>query len=354
MEQHKKALGTASKVGGGPASKVPARACEGTGDCLAVGRPHACSSSANGWLAVVCLGASSLSTVCRNCQHCIQTHEGRRPCCLQMLAEPKADRVEAWCYKAMALVCMQNWDLAIQVDSGTHCPHGLLPDLPASAQTMCSAQQFQDTCCCQRPLPCWAEHATLTPEHGIGQVSTDACPTSTSPCSDLSSKLVLEACPQTCRIASTIQNDDPCATQLLDFTRLTKLTIELMVSQAARDKIWQEITKRRTAEAISKPEAVKTSPVSAAGGLEGDGLAAEELQQAVGNPIRGPGMDTIQQVRWHSGTHCWLGASCLPPYILLWPVMHTSVQGHQLQGLKAAEACSIDAVLSQRCWDPFS
>ena len=234
------------------------------------------------------------------------------------------------------------------------CQHGLLPGLPASAQTMCSAQQFQDTCCCQRPLPCWAEHATLTPEHGIGQVSTDACPTSTSPCSDLSSKLVLEACHEPCRIASTIQTDDPSGTLLPNCTQLTRLKIELMVCQATKDDIEQQMLKRRTAEAISKPEAVKTSPVAAAGGREGDGPAAEELQQAVGNPNRGPGMDTIQQVRWHSGTHCWLGASCLPPYILLWPVMHTSVQGHQLQGLKAAEACSIDAVLSQRCWDPFS
>ena len=51
--------------------------------------------------------------------------------CLQMLDEHKADRVKAWCYKTMALVCAEDCDLALQVGSGTHCQHGLLPGRPA-------------------------------------------------------------------------------------------------------------------------------------------------------------------------------------------------------------------------------
>ena len=124
---------------------------------------------------------------------------------------------------------------------------------------------------------------------------------------------------QTCRIASTIQTDDPSGTLLPNCTQLTRLKIELMVCQATKDDIEQQMLKRRTAEAVSKPEAVKMGPMAAAGGLQGDGLAAgaeeqqaAELWQAVENPIRGPGRDTFHKVRWHSGTVSCLGALCLP------------------------------------------
>ena len=59
--------------------------------------------------------------------------------CLQMPDKPSADRVKAWCYKTMGMVCAEEWELALQVGSGTHCQHGLLLGRPASAHNMCPA-----------------------------------------------------------------------------------------------------------------------------------------------------------------------------------------------------------------------
>ena len=125
-----------------------------------------------------------------------------------------------------------------------------------------------------------------------------------------------DVCLQACRVTVSIQIHDQFATQLLDAVQRGKLKMELGMSQAAptSDEIYRELLKGHANKVVSKPEAMKTSPKAAAAGLERDTLL---------------------------------------PCILLWPVMHTPVQGQQLQGLIAAEAPSIDAVLSQKCWDPF-
>ena len=128
----------------------------------------------------------------------------------------------------------------------------------------------------------------------------------------------------------SIQIHDQFATHLLVAVQRGKLKMELNVSQAAttEDEIYQELLKGHAAEAVSEPGAATTSPRAAIGGLEGGGLAAgaeeqqaPELQQAVESPSRGPGMDTIQQVRCHSGP-------LLSAWGIMPPVLHPAVADH--------------------------